>query len=135
MIVASSGYFEILHAGHIEYLRKAKELAGRDGTHVVILNSDAQCLKKKGKVVMPCANKISILKELRCVDTVIVSIDEDGSVCETLKLVHPDMFVKGGDRFIGEIPEAKVCTELGIQMVDGLGEKIDSSRRYYDGRN
>jgi len=48
-------------------------------------------------------------------------------VCDTLRAVKPHIFAKGGDRFSSEIPEAKVCQELGIDMVDGLGNKIQSS--------
>jgi cytidyltransferase-like protein len=135
MIVAASGYFEILHAGHVEYLQKAKQLAGKDGVLVVILNSDEQCVMKKGKVVMDHESKRKILSALRCVDIVFSSIDTDSTVCKSLRFIRPDIFAKGGDRFAGEVPEMHVCAELGIQLVDGLGEKIDSSRRYYDGRD
>ena len=71
--------------------------------------------------------RMIIVKALRCVDEVILSVDKDGTVCESLKLVRPDIFAKGGDRFANEIPEAKVCDELKITMVDGLGNKIQSS--------
>ena len=44
-----------------------------------------------------------------------------------LKAINPDIFANGGDRHVGEVPESKVCQELDIKMVDGLGEKIRSS--------
>ena len=56
-----------------------------------------------------------------------MSIDKDGTVCESLGAVKPDIFAKGGDRYSYEIPEAKVCREHGIEIVDGLGKKIQSS--------
>ena len=48
-------------------------------------------------------------------------------VVKSLKKLKPNIFAKGGDRFIEEIPESKICKDLGILMVDGLGKKIQSS--------
>jgi cytidyltransferase-like protein len=122
--VAASGYFNPLHKGHVEYLEKAKSL----GDYlVVIVNSDKQRALKGSKEFMKEDERLAIVKALRCVDEVFLSIDEDGTVCESLKAVKPTLFAKGGDRFSTEIPEAKVCLELGIEMVDGLGDKIQSS--------
>lgn len=122
--VACSGYFNPIHKGHVEYLEKAKEL----GDYlVVIVNSDKQRALKCSKEFMHEDERMQIVAALRCVDEVILSIDEDTTVCNTLRLVKPHIFAKGGDRTIDEIPEKKVCDELGIQMVDGLGEKVQSS--------
>jgi cytidyltransferase-like protein len=123
-VVAASGYFNPLHKGHVEYLEKARSLGDK---LVVIVNSDHQRALKQSKVFMLEDERMAIVSALRCVDEVILSIDKDGTVCDTLALVKPDVFAKGGDRFASEIPEAKVCQELGIEMVDGLGEKIQSS--------
>ncbi len=123
-IVAASGYFNPLHRGHIEYLEKAKSLGDR---LIVIVNSDFQRSLKQSKVFMLEDERMLIVAALRCVDEVILSIDRDATVCDTLGMIKPDIFAKGGDRFSSEIPEAKVCEELGIIMVDGLGEKIQSS--------
>ena len=123
-IVACSGYFNPLHKGHVEYLEKAKTLGDK---LVVIVNSDHQRALKGSKEFMSQEERMIIVKALRCVDEVILSVDKDGTVCESLKLVRPDIFAKGGDRFANEIPEAKVCDELKITMVDGLGNKIQSS--------
>lgn len=124
VIVAASGYFNPLHKGHVEYLEKAKTLGDK---LVVIVNSDHQRAIKGSKEFMDENERMLIVKALRCVDEVILSVDKDGTVCESLKLVRPNIFAKGGDRFASEIPEAKVCDELGITMVDGLGNKIQSS--------
>jgi rfaE bifunctional protein nucleotidyltransferase chain/domain len=123
-IVAASGYFNPLHKGHVEYLEKAKSLGDK---LVVILNNDHQRALKGSKEFMSQEERMVILKALRCVDEVVLSIDMDPTVCESLRLVKPHIFAKGGDRFASEIPEAKVCDELGITMVDGLGNKIQSS--------
>ena len=123
-IVAASGYFNPLHKGHVEYLERAKQL----GDYlVVIVNSDKQRALKGSKEFMDEQERVLIVKALRCVDEVILSIDEDGTVCKTLEMINPEIFAKGGDRFASEIPEAEVCNRLGIDMVDGLGNKIQSS--------
>ena len=125
--VAVSGYFDPLHAGHLEYFRLAKKLAGRKGRLIVILNNDKQALQKKTKVFMPLEQRKKIIEVIKYVDEVYVSIDTDESVCKSLQVLHPTIFAKGGDRFIDEIPEAKLCKELNIKMVDRLGKKIESS--------
>jgi len=127
MKVAVSGYFDPLHIGHIEYFQLAKNLAGEDGTLTVILNNDEQTLSKKGKVFMIQEERKKLIKSIRFVDEVYISIDTDGSVCKSLQAIMPNIFANGGDRYQGEVPETKTCEELGIKMVDGLGEKIQSS--------
>lgn len=127
-IIAVSGYFDPIHVGHIEYLKLSKELADKIGGKVVaILNNDKQAKLKKGKPFMSLEERKAILEAIKYIDEVFVSIDEDESVCKSLEAVKPDIFAKGGDRFSYEIPEAKVCERLGIQIVDSLGKKIQSS--------
>lgn len=123
-VVAASGYFDPIHLGHIEYLELAKKLGDK---LIVILNNDAQAINKKGSVFMPLKERKKILESLRFVDSVFVSIDDDRSVCKSLEFLKPDIFAKGGDRFTYEIPETPICKKLGIKIVDGLGEKIQSS--------
>ena len=125
--VAASGYFDPLHVGHIEYLEMAKSLGDK---LVVIVNSDVQAKIKKGKAFMREEDRLKIVKSLKCVDEAFISIDNNSSVCESLRLAKPHIFANGGDRKQEEIPEAEVCEELGIEMVDGLGDKIRSSSDY-----
>lgn len=123
-IVAASGYFNPLHRGHVEYLERAKSLGDK---LIVIVNSDHQRALKGSKEFMHQEERMIIVQALRCVDEVVLSVDKDSTVCDTLRMIKPDIFAKGGDRFATEIPESKVCDELAIQMVDGLGNKIQSS--------
>ncbi|MBT3642651.1 adenylyltransferase/cytidyltransferase family protein [archaeon] len=122
--VVVSGYFDPIHKGHIEMFEKAKALGDK---LIVIMNSDAQAIAKKGKPFMQEDERKTILEAIRHVDEVVISIDKDRSVCETLRMVHPDIFANGGDRFTYEVPETILCRELGIEIVDGLGNKIQSS--------
>ena len=122
--VAASGYFDPIHVGHIEYLEKSKALGDK---LIVIVNNDNQTCMKKGKPFMSAEDRLKIVKSLKCVDDAFISIDTDSSVCKSLKACNPDIFANGGDRKEEEIPEAKICNELNIEMRDGLGEKIRSS--------
>lgn len=122
--VAASGYFNPLHKGHVEYLQKAKSL----GDYlVVIINNDKQRALKNSKEFMDEQERMFIVSALKCVDEVFLSVDQDTSVCESLAAIKPNIFAKGGDRFSSEIPESKICKQLGISIVDGLGEKVQSS--------
>ena len=123
-IIATSGYFDPLHVGHIECLELAKKLGDK---LIVIVNNDFQAKLKKGESFMTEQDRMKIISSLKCVDEVFLSIDKDQSQCESLKFLKPDIFAKGGDRHIQEIPEVKICNELNIKIVDGLGEKIRSS--------
>lgn len=123
-IICASGYFDPLHFGHVEYLQKSKDLGDK---LIVIVNSDHQASLKKGKSFMPSAERVRLIRALDCVDAVVEAIDQDRTVCQTIAMLHPDVFAKGGDQTVQSIPEAKICNELGIQLVDGLGDKIQSS--------
>jgi len=122
--VAVSGYFDPIHVGHLEYLKMAKELGD---SLVVIVNNNYQCKLKKGKPFMDQNDRIEIVKALRFVDEVFLSIDQDRTVCKSLEVVKPDIFANGGDRATSEVPETPICKKYNIKMVDGLGDKIRSS--------
>jgi len=123
-IVCVSGYFNPLHAGHIEYFEKSKALGDK---LIVIVNNDKQSFLKKGSSFMPENERLTIIRSLRIVDFAILSIDEDRTVCKTLESVRPHIFSNGGDQTNDSIPEGPICEKLGIQMIDGLGDKIQSS--------
>ena len=125
-IVCVSGYFDPIHIGHIEYFKKSKEI----GTKLmVIVNNDTQAQLKKGKAFMPCDERMEIIREFKCVDYVIKSIDTDRTVCDTLLKVEPkpDYFCNGGDQNNNTIPEGPVCESRNIELRDGFGDKIQSS--------
>ena len=122
--VAVSGYFDPIHIGHLEYLKMAKDL----GDYlIVIVNNDYQSNLKKGKSFMNELDRVEIVKALKLVDEVFLSIDKDRTVCKSLEKLKPAIFANGGDRSTEEIPEAEVCVNFNIKMIDGLGDKIRSS--------
>ena len=125
-IVCVSGYFDPIHIGHIEYFKLSRKI----GTKLmVIVNNDDQAKLKKGKHFMPMEERIEIIRELKCVDYVVPSIDTDRTVCATIASLDPvpHYFCNGGDQNNNTIPETDVCNRLGIELRDGFGEKIQSS--------
>ena len=125
-IACLSGYFDPIRVGHIEYFKLAKQHADK---LMVIVKNDKQSAFKKGTFLMSCEERMKIIKELKCVDFVVKSIDIDRTVCKTLSEVtpRPTYFCNGGDQHNNTIPETAVCKKLNIQLLDGLGEKIQSS--------
>tara|TARA_X000000950_G_scaffold262372_1_gene333556 strand:+ start:4606 stop:5019 length:414 start_codon:yes stop_codon:yes gene_type:complete len=125
-IICVSGYFDPVHVGHLEYFRKAKALGDK---LLVIVNNDEQAILKKGRPFMPVDERIELIKEFKCVDIVTKSIDTDRTVCQTLATLEPkpDYFCNGGDQFNDIIPEAEICKKRNIKLIDGLGNKIQSS--------
>jgi len=123
--VTVSGYFTVLHKGHIKLFEAAKALGDK---LIVIVNNNAQQIAKKGKLIHDAEDIKYIIERLNMVDEAFISIDKDGSQCETLRMLKPDIFANGGDRDRGNVPETPVCDELGIKMVDNVGgEKHNSS--------
>lgn len=129
--ICVSGYFDPVHVGHLEYFENAKTLGDE---LVVIVNNDDQARLKKGKAFMPDKERVKIIKSFRVVNDVVLSIDKDRTVCKTLQTMNPvpNVFCNGGDQTNDSIPEADICRDLGIELIDGLGEKIQSSSTLID---
>lgn len=130
MRVCVSGYFDPLHNGHIEYLKEAKKLGNE---LVVIINNNHQAGLKKGFHFYDDKIKKCIIENLKMVDEVVISIDEDRTIHKTLEMIKPDIFAKGGD--VTQIPpaEEELCNKLGIKVVYNVGgEKINSSTQILD---
>ena len=105
---------------------------------IVIVNNDTQQMLKKGKIILDEKNRLRLLRALKDVDQVVLSIDEDPTVIQTIEMVakqHPGdelIFAQGGDRDSDKVnPEADICREDGIEVVYGVGgmTKADSSTR------
>ena len=126
-----SGYFNPIHKGHLEYFNNAKALAEE---LFVIVNSDFQRNLKGSKEFQKEAERLFIVQNIKAVDKAIISVDEDRTVCESIRTIFETYgdkyelgFANGGDQDNNSIPEAPICKELNIQLIDGLGDKIQSS--------
>ena len=130
-IVIVSGYFNPIHKGHIEYFYLAKKLAD---ILIVIVNNDFQREIKGSTLFMLEDERKIIVEQLKVVDKVFLSIDKDKSVSKTIEKIYSiyskdyDLFFANGcDQNNKSIPESNICKHLGVDLVDGLGDKIQSS--------
>ena len=130
-LIIVSGYFNPLHKGHLELFEKAKEVGD---LLCVIVNNDKQRELKGSKEFEKEDERCLIVTELTVVDRCILSLDKDRTVVESLKTIHKQFsheydlfFANGGDQNNESIPESLACNELGITLIDGLGDKIQSS--------
>ncbi len=130
IIVAVSGGFDPLHAGHIRLFKAAKKLGDK---LIVILNNDNWLKKKKGFVFIPQNERKEILESLEWVDRVIIAghgpDPRNMSVGAELKKLKPNIFANGGDRTKKNIPEVAICKTINCKMVFNVGKggKIQSS--------
>ncbi|MAC42320.1 MAG: cytidyltransferase [Pelagibacterales bacterium] len=129
--VIVSGYFNPIHKGHIDYLNLAKS---RGDILIVIVNNDYQRELKGSKEFMKQDERALIIKNIKCVDNVYISIDKDKTVIKTIRVIHSEMenkfnlfFANGGDQNNSTIAEVDVCNELKIGLIDNLGNKVQSS--------
>ncbi|GGO28340.1 bifunctional protein HldE [Microbispora rosea subsp. aerata] len=112
-VVFTNGCFDVLHRGHVACLEEAARLGD---VLVVAVNSDDGVARLKGprRPINRCEDRVAVLAALGCVDYITV-FDED-SPAELLRLVRPDVYVKGGDYHPDLLPEAELVRELGGQV-------------------
>lgn len=132
-VVATGGCFDLLHAGHVETLAAARSLGD---CLVVCLNSDDSVRRLKGSArpLQPVFDRAAILSALRVVDAVLVF--EEDTPAEVLRLIRPDIWVKGGDYAGARLPEADVLADWGGEVVTvpylrgrSTSELMDLARR------
>ena len=126
-----SGYFNPIHKGHLEYFQNAKKLAD---ILFVIVNNDHQRALKQSKEFQLEDERMLIVSSLKPVDKAVLSIDTDRTVCDTIASIAKEYgqeydlaFANGGDQNNQTIPERPICEKMGITLLDGLGDKIQSS--------
>jgi rfaE bifunctional protein nucleotidyltransferase chain/domain len=112
-VALANGIFDLLHVGHLRYLRAA---AGEADILVVAVNSDRSARELKGpsRPLVPEAERAELLAGLDCVDWVVVFDESD--VEALLRELRPDVHCKGTDYTSGTVPEADVAEELGIRI-------------------
>ena len=129
--VIVSGYFNPIHKGHLEYFNNAKRHADE---LIVIVNNDVQRALKGSQEFQSEEERVLIVSNIKAVDKTVLSIDSDRTVCATLRKIAHELggaytvaFANGGDQNNDTIPERPVCEEVGLTLIDGLGDKIQSS--------
>ena len=130
-VIIVSGYFNPIHKGHLEYFNYAKAQADK---LFVIVNNDYQRELKGSREFQDENERIIIVSNIKAVDKAILSIDTDRTVCKTIRLLAEEFnkefdlgFANGGDQNNDTIPEKPICEEMNVALIDGLGDKIQSS--------
>jgi rfaE bifunctional protein nucleotidyltransferase chain/domain len=122
-VTLANGCFDLLHVGHVRYLRAAKQLGGR---LVVAINSDesVRALKGAGRPLMPAEERAEILAALADVDAVVIFPERD--VRALIREVRPDVHAKGTDYTVDTVPERDTVAECGGR-VEIVGDPKDHS--------
>jgi len=122
-VTLANGNFDLLHVGHVRYLRGAKALGGR---LVVAINSDksVRALKGEGRPVMPASERAEIVAALGDVDAVVIFPELD--VRAIIREIKPDIQAKGTDYTADSVPERDVVAEYGGR-VEIVGDAKDHS--------
>ena len=120
-IVFTNGCFDILHAGHVRYLTEAKKFGD---ILIVGLNSDASVKKLKGdsRPINSEQDRAEVLLGLKAVDEVVIFSEQTAE--NLISKIQPDIYVKGGDYNLENLPEAKIVQSYGgevkfINLVEG----------------
>lgn len=126
-----SGYFNPIHKGHLEYFHNAKSYADK---LFVIVNNDFQRKLKGSKAFQDEEERMIIVSNIKPVDNAFLSVDKDRTVRASIQKIVEEYgnqyeftFANGGDQDNQSIPEAEICHKLGVNLLDGLGDKIQSS--------
>ena len=132
-LVIASGYFNPIHKGHIEYLNRSKAIGD---FLFVIVNNDSQRAMKGSKEFMKEDERLLVVNNIKAVDEAMIAIDENSRLVEkSVEFIYNQIgskfdkviFSNGGDPTEHTIGEKSICEKLGIEMVFGLGDKVQSS--------
>ena len=137
-LVATSGGFDPLHVGHLRCFQESAKIAQANECElVVIVNGDGWLKRKKGFSFMSSSERVEIVAGIAGVDYVVEWDDGGPTVTGALERLRPRFFTKGGDRTQGgdfedyrssNVPEFRLCSEIGCEVVFGVGGgKVQSS--------
>lgn len=116
-IVFTNGCFDILHSGHVSYLNRARQLGD---VLIVGINRDDSIrrIKGKGRPVNPLDDRVQVLAGLTAIDHIIpFGHENDDTPVELIRVVRPNVFVKGGDYSRDKLPEAETVESVGGEIV------------------
>lgn len=113
-VTLANGCFDVLHVGHVRYLRAARELGAKV---VVAVNADAsvRALKGEGRPVMPAGERAEILAALADVDAVVIFPEKD--VRALIREIRPDFHAKGTDYTAESVPERDEVEACGGRVI------------------
>ncbi|MBK8021623.1 MAG: D-glycero-beta-D-manno-heptose 1-phosphate adenylyltransferase [Chloroflexi bacterium] len=124
--VFTNGHFDLLHVGHLDYLEKARRLGD---ALIVGVNGDAACraLKGTGRPIVPANERARLLAALVPVEAVVI-FEEDTAI-ELIRVLRPDVYVKGGDYHDKTLPERPIVESQGgrVALIDYLPDHSTSA--------
>ena len=128
-IVLANGCFDLIHVGHIRYLKEAKDLGD---ILVVALNNDSsvRSLKGPGRPLMPELDRAELIGSFSCVDYVTIFSEKD--VNHVVKALQPDFHAKGSDYTVDSVPEKETVKRHGGKTAITGGPKIRSTSEIID---
>jgi rfaE bifunctional protein nucleotidyltransferase chain/domain len=112
-VVLTNGCFDVLHVGHVRYLEEARQ---QGDLLLVGLNDDqsTRLVKGPGRPYVPQEDRAEILAALECVDGVILFRERTAE--RLIRSLKPDVYVKGGNYSIDDLPEARIVAEYGGRL-------------------
>lgn len=131
-VAVISGNYQVVHHGHIEFIKLSREFVGPNGILYVIVNNDNQSILKKGYSFVPEKDRLALIGALKGIDQVFLSIDTDSTVCKTIQWIvdnaehKPQYFLNGGGQ-CRDISEEGVCSANNIEYLYDFGDKIQST--------
>ena len=123
-IILANGCFDLIHIGHIRYLRESKE---RGDILIVALNSDTsvRILKGKGRPILDQKARVEILSSFEFVD--YITVFDELNVETILRTIKPDVHAKGSDYTADTVPERETAQSIGIEIAITGGPKVQST--------
>jgi D-beta-D-heptose 7-phosphate kinase/D-beta-D-heptose 1-phosphate adenosyltransferase len=122
-IVATSGYFDPIHPGHISCILESKKFGD---VLVIILDGDTRAINKKGKPFIPAKDRAEIVDAIKGVDYVVIHENPAATNCaEVLEVIRPDVFAKGGDRNDNDRNDPNSGLKIEADLIESYGGRIE----------
>jgi D-beta-D-heptose 7-phosphate kinase/D-beta-D-heptose 1-phosphate adenosyltransferase len=122
-VVATSGYFDPIHPGHISCILEAQKFGD---IMVVIIDGDTRAINKKGKPFIPAKDRAEIVDAIKGVDYVVIHEDPNATNCaEAIELIRPDIFAKGGDRNDKDRNDPNSGLKVEADLIESYGGRIE----------
>lgn len=122
-VVATSGYFDPIHPGHISCILEAQKFGD---IMVVIIDGDTRAINKKGKPFIPATDRAEIVDAIKGVDYVVIHENPNATNCaEVIEVIRPDVFAKGGDRNDKDRNDPNSGLKVEADLIESYGGRIE----------